>query len=368
VEKKEVIIVGAGLAGLTAAIELATRGREVLVFEKHPLPRHKVCGEYLSLEVVPYLSTLGIPLEDAPRIKNLLLCSSGGHQVQTPLDPGGIGISRYALDYRLYEAAIRAGVSFRWDPVEEVSFEKDRFRVISRGKAFEAIQVLGAWGKRSTLDRSLDRPFFKDTGPWLGIKMHYRASYPSDQVGLYAFDGGYGGLSVTETGAVNFCYLIHRDRFRDTPSLGSCTERLLKGHPFLQEVLDGAEPLLNKSLSISNIYFGKKQLFNAHVLMSGDAARLIHPLSGNGMAMAIRTGNLQAGLVDQYLGGRLPDRSAMEIAYRNLWKREFGQRLRVSAWLQGLLTSPRRMGIGLGLASRSPYLLRKIIGKTHGRI
>ena len=102
--------------------------------------------------------------------------------------------------------------------------------------------------------------------------------------------------------------------------------------------------------------------------MSGDAARLIHPLSGNGMAMAIRTGNLQAGLVDQFLAGELPDRTALETSYRNLWKREFGQRLRVSAWLQGLLTSPRRMGIGLQLASRSPYLLRKIIGKTHGHL
>jgi flavin-dependent dehydrogenase len=103
-------------------------------------------------------------------------------------------------------------------------------------------------------------------------------------------------------------------------------------------------------------------------MMSGDAARLIHPLSGNGMAMAIRSGRLQAGLADRFLGGELPDRTSLEAAYRNLWKKEFGQRLRVSAWLQGLLTNPKRMEIGLQLAARSPYLLRKIIGKTHGRL
>jgi flavin-dependent dehydrogenase len=142
----------------------------------------------------------------------------------------------------------------------------------------------------------------------------------------------------------------------------------LREHPFLHEVLDGAEPLFEKALSISNIYFGKKELTGNRIMMSGDAARLIHPLSGNGMAMAIRAGSLQADLVDQFLAGALPDRSSMEAAYRNLWQKEFGQRLRVSAWLQRLLTSPKRMEIGLRLATRSPYLLRKLIQKTHGRI
>lgn len=366
VEQREVVIIGAGLAGLTAAIELARRGRDVHVFEKHPMPRHKVCGEYLSFEVVPYLSTLGIPLEDAPRIESFLLCSSRGYSVRSTLSPGGIGISRYALDYRLYKAALEAGASFQWDPVEKVRFDKTTFHLVSRGKTIRARQVIGAWGKRSSLDRVLDRPFIRDSGPWLGIKMHYRARYPSCQVGLYAFQGGYGGLSVTETGAVNFCYLIHRDRFKETPELESCTDRLLEEHPSLSEVLDGAEPLFESALSISNIYFGRKQLSCEHILMSGDAARLIHPLSGNGMAMAIRAGALQADLVDQYLTGSLPDHSSLESTYRNTWKREFGQRLRVSAGLQGFLTNPKRMELGLRLASQSPYLLRKIISKTHG--
>lgn len=365
-ENREVVIIGAGLAGLTAAIELGRRGRDVLVFEKHPLPRHKVCGEYLSFEVVPYLSKLGIYLRDAPRIQSLLLCSSSGHAVRSQLTPGGIGISRYALDYRLYQAALKAGVSFRWEPVEEVRSETKVFQVVSRGKSIEARLVLGAWGKRSPLDRVLDRPFFRDTGPWLGIKMHYKARYPSGQVGLYAFQGGYGGLSVTETGAVNFCYLIHRDRFKETPGLESCTNRLLKEHPSLSEVLDGADPLFGEALSISNIYFGRKQLTSKHILMSGDAARLIHPLSGNGMAMAIRSGSVQAELADQYLKGTLADHAILESAYRKVWKREFGQRLWVSAWLQGFLTSPKRMEMGLRLATQIPCLLRKIISKTHG--
>ena len=50
----EIIVIGGGLAGLTAAIHLGLEGRSVLVIEKNEYPNHKVCGEYVSNEVVPY--------------------------------------------------------------------------------------------------------------------------------------------------------------------------------------------------------------------------------------------------------------------------------------------------------------------------
>ncbi|MDZ7615337.1 MAG: FAD-dependent monooxygenase [Flavobacteriaceae bacterium] len=56
----EVIIVGGGLAGLTAAIHLSRFEILTLVLEKNAYPKHKVCGEYVSNEVLPYLNWLGI--------------------------------------------------------------------------------------------------------------------------------------------------------------------------------------------------------------------------------------------------------------------------------------------------------------------
>ena len=366
VEHSDVIVIGAGLAGITAALELSKSGFQVLVLDRHPLPRHRVCGEYLSREVVPFLQDSGVYLEDAPFINTLVLGSVRGKSVSCKLPLGGIGISRHALDFRLYEAAKKSGARFIWEPADDVICDKGFFRVLCRGKAFQARQVLGAWGKRSQMDRVMHREFFRNSSPWMGIKMHYRASYPRDQVGLYAFRGGYGGLSVTETGAVNFCYLIHRERFREMPDLKSCTDKLLAEHPSLQEVLQPAEPLFGKAISISNISFEKKDMVCHHILMGGDAARLIHPLCGNGMAMAIASGRIQARLVARYLKGGFRDRAAMERAYVKAWDSEFSGRVRMGARLQRLLLSPGGMETGIRLAALAPGLLRTVIRKTHG--
>ncbi|MEJ2162585.1 MAG: NAD(P)/FAD-dependent oxidoreductase [Robiginitalea sp.] len=366
VERRDVIIIGAGLAGLTAAVELSNAGLDVLVFDKNTLPRHKVCGEYLSMEVVPYLASLGINLQDAPQISRFELSGSEGRRVVSRLPLGGVGISRHALDYRLYQEAINAGVDFIWQPVDSVQLSNGSFEVTSRGSGFIARQVLGAWGKRSNLDRYLKRPFFSRTSPWMGIKMHYRARYPSDKVGLYCFKGGYGGLSVTETGSVNFCYLIHKERFRETPNLDSCTRRLLQEHPSLGEILESATPLFKAALGISNIAFGRKDLVSNHILLSGDAAQLIHPLCGNGMAMAIETGRIQSHFAAGFLQGSVKDRTIMERQYRQAWNKKFATRLRSGAILQRLLLNPTGLSLGLKVAGAAPYLLDRVIQKTHG--
>ena len=61
-KKKDIIIVGGGLAGLTASISLSGFGHSVMLFETNTYPHHKVCGEYVSNEVKPYLKHLGIDL------------------------------------------------------------------------------------------------------------------------------------------------------------------------------------------------------------------------------------------------------------------------------------------------------------------
>ncbi len=75
VNSVEIAIIGGGLAGLTAALDLADKGKEVLVIEKNRYPRHKVCGEYVSNEVRPYLDFLGVDLSlfDLPEITSLQL-------------------------------------------------------------------------------------------------------------------------------------------------------------------------------------------------------------------------------------------------------------------------------------------------------
>ena len=58
----DVIIIGGGLAGLCNAIHLSKFNKKVLLVEKNEYPKHKVCGEYISNEVLPYLDFFEINL------------------------------------------------------------------------------------------------------------------------------------------------------------------------------------------------------------------------------------------------------------------------------------------------------------------
>src|SRR5690349_16579169 len=111
---KQIIIIGGGIAGLTTAVRLAAEGLDVSLVEKKSYPYHKVCGEYVSNEVIPYLKSLGLsPEELQPSlIGRLQLSSPSGKVMNLPLDLGGFGISRYAFDYYLYRQALLRGVHF----------------------------------------------------------------------------------------------------------------------------------------------------------------------------------------------------------------------------------------------------------------
>ena len=190
VSTSDVLIVGAGLAGLCASLELRKQGVSVTLIERHGFPRHKVCGEYLSWEVVPYLKSLGLGLDDAPVIRNFALCDRRGKSICRPLPLGGIGISRYALDLRLYERAQKAGVHFVFEKALEARGTEKGARVGTTSGTQEGKVLLGAWGKRSLLDRESGRAFWTRESPWMAVKMHYRhADFPRDQVGLYFLRG-----------------------------------------------------------------------------------------------------------------------------------------------------------------------------------
>ena len=105
-----VVIIGGGLAGLSCAIQLVRQNLEVVVVEKKEYPFHRVCGEYISNEVTPFLQRLEIYPDqfEPPQIKKLQLTAVGGYQATMDLPLGGFGISRYQLDYFLYKRALES--------------------------------------------------------------------------------------------------------------------------------------------------------------------------------------------------------------------------------------------------------------------
>lgn len=366
--KKGIIIVGGGLAGLTAAIHLAQKGQKTILFEKDNFPHHKVCGEYLSREVKPYLDDLGINLGHLKpkNIDRLLYSTPSGRSVEVGLPLGAFGVSRYALDNLLYETAKANGVEVLQEKVTEITFLENQFKVISSKGEYSADYVLGSFGKRSLLDKNLDREFFKEAAPWVAVKNHYRVKdFPDDLVALHNFKGGYCGLSRTESGDINMCYLATYESFRQHKDPEKFNEKVLRKNPFLDRFLAEASPVFDQPLTIAQISFSKKEAVKDHVLMLGDAAGLIHPLCGNGMAIAIHSAKIASEeLLKHFETGN--SRENMENKYRERWGELFSQRFKTASWLQKILLRKNLAEISQTLISTMPFLLPKIIKKTHG--
>lgn len=367
----DLIIIGGGLAGLTASLHMSKANYRVLLVEKYSYPNHKVCGEYVSNEILPYLNSLGVSLEQAGAvpIHKFALSTKEGAFTQTNLPLGGIGISRYAFDELLYKKAKASGAAFVFDTVNDIKYQKDLFHIkTSSNQKFTATVAIGAYGKRSNLDKKLDREFINQKSNWLGVKAHYKLDdFPDDLVSLHNFNGGYGGLSKTETGAVNFCYLTTYSSFEAYNTIEAFNENVVAKNPFLNTFLEKAAPLFEKPLSIAQISFRKKLPVENHLLMCGDAAGLIHPLCGNGMAMAIHSAKIASELIQLYLTGKIEDRQLLENTYTNSWNTTFGRRLWMGRKLQSILLSPTLAGYSMKLASTAPTLLRKLITYTHGK-
>ena len=364
-----IIIIGGGLAGLTAAIHLSKIGLGVTVIEKNTFPKHKVCGEYISNEVLPYLDWLGVhPAEfGAVSISDLVFSNVSGRAIKTKLPLGGFGISRYSLDFHLYQKAIANGCEFIHQNVTEVAFADDLFTVnIADGTQIQSRIVLGAFGKRSNLDLKMNRQFVEKNSPWLAVKAHYKGIIDREIVGLHNFRGGYCGVSMVEDEKVNICYLANFESFKKFKNIDDYQVNVLSQNPNLKEILQ-FERLFETPLTISQISFDKKEAVENHIVMIGDTAGLIHPLCGNGMAMAIHSAKLAVECTQKFVDNNFASRVIFEKEYSQLYKATFSSRLQMGRNLGKMLANEKLADFMIATATKIPGLLPMIIKRTHGK-
>jgi flavin-dependent dehydrogenase len=367
-EKYDVLIIGGGLAGLTCALHLSKHNRKVLLIEKQHYPHHKVCGEYVSMEVIPYLNSLGIdPFSiGAKHITNFEISNKEGQLLKTKLPLGGFGLSRFAFDEMLYNA-VKDKVTVHCNSVEVVNYSDNQFEIITKDKEiFRANYVVGAYGKRSNIDVDQNRTFIKKKTPWLGVKAHYDFEFKDDTVALHNFEGGYCGLSKTENGAVNACYLTTYKSFGEFGNIEEFQKQVLSKNPYLKDFFANAKPLFKKPLTIGQISFDKKLPVENHIFMIGDSAGLIHPLCGNGMAMAIHSAKIFSDFFLKVLPKEDVDRLDLEAQYTRLWNDTFSKRLKVGRRIQSMLLHPRATSVGFSAAKLFPSIVPNLIKKTHG--
>ena len=366
----DILIIGGGLAGLVNAIHLSKAGLKVKVIEKSDYPKHKVCGEYISNEVLPYLNYLGIDpfAVGAVSIKRFSLSTPNGKSIYTTLPLGGFGISRYTLDQILYHKVLESGCTVEKEIVTNSDFLGDSFRTtIRNGEEYFSKFVIGAFGKRSNIDVQYQRNFIQQKAPFLGVKGHYTGDFSDDLVALHNFKGGYCGVSKVEDNRINICYLTDFKAFKKYRNIEIFQEEVLFKNPHLKEIFAQVKPLFDAPLTISQVSFCPKQSVENHIFMSGDAAGMIHPLCGNGMGMAIHSALLLSQTLIHFFEGTITSRAELELVYAKEWKTTFRKRLLAGRLFNTAFKSDKIFELGLSGLLLFPKLLPFFIEQTHGQ-
>lgn len=258
---REISIVGGGPAGASAAIAARLEGRSVTLYEKSRFPRHKVCGEFLSPEIVPLLEQLGVwsDFADAQpaRIHRLVL-RFRNREKRCDLPEAAYGLSRYRFDHLLLESAAKLGARICREPASE--------------------GAVIAHGRKSAVPRG--RRLF-------GFKAHYEG--PSDDaIELYFFNKCYVGVSTVENGVTNVCGLGPEDLFRmrrfDMDDVVHSFEPLRARLQPLRRALEW--------LRVGPLVFENRLYTTAGQYAAGDALSFVDPFTGSGILSAVLTGRL----------------------------------------------------------------------------
>lgn len=362
-ETYDLIVIGGGPAGSSAAITAAREGWRVLLLERGRFPRHKVCGEFVSPESLELLRWLlgdaaadllagSLPLSET----RLLL---DGRTVQVPVHPAAASISRYELDLALWTAASRAGVKTLEQATALAVEESGLFRVSTSMGEFQSRALINASGRWSNLNRL--QPEIRETR-WLGMKAYFQGDMDPG-VDLYFFKGGYCGVQPVRapdgTTLLNVCALCRK-------GVADTLDEVLRFHPLLASRSRSWTPSFS-SLSTFPIFFRKPMATGGDVMNTGDAAGFVDPFVGDGISLALRGGYLASWSLTPYLRGQCSLQSSLSdysVGYARCLRPVY----RASSLLRGMLAIPWFLRAPLLSACEvSPRLASYLVKATRSR-
>lgn len=349
-QQVDVIVAGAGIAGSSAAIQLARAGHRTLLLDRQAFPRHKTCGEFMSPETREMLEYLGIDLlqleEPARPMEQARIYLPGGGEIVAPLPGNAWGISRYELDVLLHRKARAEGVEILTQAaVTGISQREDRWYEaevkLGNSKArYEARAVIGAYGTRRPKGLGEFGGTHRDEKVYVGVKSHYTGLEPENRVELYFSEHGYTGISPIQNGMANVAALLALDYVQGA---GKSVPDILQGaavnHPKLANRLKTAVPVQGTQVSVAPVRLSTAPEPWSTFPHIGDALLMIPPLCGDGMSIALRSALLCSDWTSRYLQGKV-SRDEWENGYIQEAGREFGDLLRRARTVQKLAFSP----------------------------
>src|SRR6202158_5630694 len=227
----DLIVIGGGPAGTSAAITCACSGARVLLLERGRFPRHKVCGEFVSAESLSLLRDLldlqhAALLHDAVRIPRARMFLDA-RTLHASVDPPAASIARFDLDAALWHSAESAGVDARQQVTVQSVGGSGTFRIVTASEEIETRALINASGRWSNLNLT---PVESGVRPekWVGVKAHFAEPVSEPSVDLYFFDGGYCGVQPVGTARVNASAMVRAD-------VASSLPEVLAQHPALHD-------------------------------------------------------------------------------------------------------------------------------------
>ncbi|MGD9564162.1 MAG: NAD(P)/FAD-dependent oxidoreductase [Pyrinomonadaceae bacterium] len=357
--KPRIAIAGAGPAGSSLAIRLAARGFDVTLIERERFPRHKLCGEFISPECLGHFDEMGagdaMLAAGGKKIRETRFYDRRGHSFAIPsglLESGGfaLSLSRYEMDRCLMDRARRTGVKvIEGTRVCDVVIEGGNvteLAVVDDERLADHIDAglfVDATGRSAILAKLLERKLptskiHKQRSLAVGFKTHLRgARVAPGTCEIFAFPGGYGGLTTIEDDLANLCFIMKPGAAR---KLGGNADELFRKAVCQNRraawCLESADPV-REWLAVSISSFGRTPRPRAaNVLTVGDAASFIDPFTGSGMLMALESSALLADAI----AAAPNDPAAVRETYTAAYDRVFGSRLRVSSALRKISFMP----------------------------
>lgn len=360
----DVIIIGGGLAGSAAAIELAREGKKVLLLEKEVQAHHKVCGEFISCETEYYLAALGLDLKKlgAEEIKYIRLIR-GNKSTEARLPFSAFSLSRFALDENLLQLAIASGVEVRRSAnvTALTYFEKVWNVKWSNDNSASANSIFLASGKHNLKGWSRKQGLQNDM---IGFKMHFKPNLLQEKkisqyVEIILFDGGYAGLEPVEGGLINLCLVVKKSRFiKCEKDWATLLKYIAESSSYFADFIHGSVASWQQPLAIFGIPYG---FIHQDILDEpeglyrlGDQMAVIPSFCGDGMAIGLHTAHVA---VQNYL-------QKNSKSYYQEIRFELNSQIKRASRIAQLISPPINQKIIYFICSKFPKLLAVIANRT----
>ncbi len=357
----DLVIVGAGPAGSAAALGALTARPDsrVLLLDRSDFPRDKACGDGIAPHVLDVLSGVGVTglLDDRVPVHELRLQQGEAEVSRTMSRPAWV-VPRAVFDGRLVEAAVSAGAELRRQRVK--TMRRDGSEVVLDDHT-RARAVVAADGAHSVLRSAM------------GLAAPRRQAFalrgysptPPRRVGQQVIVFGesrqpsYAWSFDIGDGMSNVGYGELLGPGRQAPTRQLLLDRLAE---LLPEATDGGTAWRGHHLPLSTWAF---QQPDGPVLVAGDAAGLINPMTGEGIHYAVQTGVLAGQAVAAAV--ERADGAAAGAAYRGAVRSMLGRHLKHTSMTARLVSVPVVVAAGIRAAARHQGVFDDLVEVGLGR-